>query len=168
MSSVIPTFHKAVSSNIEHRRHHTQHLCSKAMVILPVASDIPPLPDAVKSVFTDIRQEWNAPSVVEFGPWSRSSRGEYRRARWGGGGGREVAPGWCTGGGGGGVINVDATPPPPIVLLGHRISPYNHEYGVVALTYHCAERWNNDCLVPPWSVLSIYHVVCAIMQNACL
>ena len=30
--------------------------------------DYPPLPDAVKScVFTDIRQEWNAPSVGEFG-----------------------------------------------------------------------------------------------------
>ena len=28
--------------------------------------DCPPLPDAVKS-FTDIRQEWNAPSVGEFG-----------------------------------------------------------------------------------------------------
>ena len=41
------------------------HACYKP--ILPVASDIPPLPDAVKSVFTDIRQEWNAPSVVEFG-----------------------------------------------------------------------------------------------------
>ena len=36
-------------------------------IILPVASDIPPLPDAVKScVFTDIRKEWNVPSVVQF------------------------------------------------------------------------------------------------------
>ena len=39
----------------------------KALAILPVVSDIPTLPDAVKScVFTDIRQEWNAPTVVQF------------------------------------------------------------------------------------------------------